>query len=231
MDRRDDREPADSSLATALRTAIARAPDLAPRPEFLSELQAQLRQTSAMARESPRRTPWPWWLASVAMVMLAVGIGARYWTAAAKDELAAVAVGDHRECALRMSLKDAPLSLDEAARQFGPVFRVVAQLPPTDIVTHVGRARVIDRHSCVYGGRRFAHVILRYEGQIVSVMVTGASANNPAGVSGPRVVDGMNVMSFRAGSQRVFIAGESAIDLKPLADAVTEALTRALGGV
>jgi hypothetical protein len=92
-------------------------------------------------------------------------------------------------------------------------------------------ARVLERHACVYGGRRFAHVVLRYGGKLVSVMVTAADTRHPAAVA-PSVIDGMKVTSFVAGHQVVFVAGDiSTTDLQALTDTIAAPLTQVLAAI
>jgi hypothetical protein len=146
----------------------------------------------------------------------------------ATDALARAAVGDHRDCALQFRLTEKPIALEEAAQRYGAAYRVLEDLPPDDVMTAVGPARVLERHACVYDGRRFAHIVFEYRGERVSLMMTAAGE---VGSSAAARVDGMNVASFRAGRQIVFIAGDvSAGDLALLTDAVAGPLGRELAG-
>jgi len=217
-------------LREALRTAVGRAPDLAPRPEFMARLQADLRAASGTAT-GRRRVVLRRWLAFAATVVLAVAIGFVYRFRAGGDELARSAVGDHQNCALQFRLTEKPIPLEDAARRYGEMYRIVNDLPPTDIVMTAGTAQVLERHACVFGGRRFAHVVLRYRGQLVSVMVTAADARHPAEAA-PSVIEGMKITSFPAGHQVVFVAGDiSTTDLQALTDAIAAPLTRALAAI
>jgi len=102
-----------------------------------------------------------------------------------------------------------------------------------------GTAHVLERHSCVYGGRRFAHIVLDYGGTRVSLLVTAVDGSAqlalPAEVL-PHVtsagrVDDMSVVSFRASRQMVFVVGDVAqADLVKLADAIAGPLYRGLAG-
>jgi hypothetical protein len=160
-----------------------------------------------------------------------VTIGFVYRFRADGHELARTAVGDHQNCALQFRLTEKPISLEDAAHRYGEVYRIVDRLPPNDIVMPDGTARVLERHACVYGGRRFAHVVLRHRGQLVSVMVTAADRRHPATVA-PGVIDGINVVSFVAGHQVVVVAGEiSMSDLQALTDAIAAPLTQALSAI
>jgi len=124
-----------------------------------------------------------------ASVLLAVALGLGYrgrdWLTATAA-LARAAVGDHRNCALQFLLAERPISLEEAAQRYGAAYRVLATLPPSDVMTAVGPAHVLERHSCVYGGRRFAHIVFEYD------------MSGPFGGS-PFVCDGVDVIAVADG--------------------------------
>jgi hypothetical protein len=97
---------------------------------------------------------------------------------------------------------------------------------------------VLERHSCVYAGRRFAHIVLEYQGQTVSLLATATAGARGAGLlvggSGrPRVtapIDGMSVVLFETTRHTVIPAGSvPAAALASLADAVAQPLHDALG--
>ena len=107
-------------------------------------------------------------------------------------------------------------------------------------MTAAGPARVLERHACVYEGRRFAHIVFEYRGQKVSLLVTAAGRTPQLTLPGAAVphvttagrIDEMAVVSFRASGQMVYFAGDVAqADLMKLADAVAEPLYRGLAGV
>ena len=107
-------------------------------------------------------------------------------------------------------------------------------------MTAVGPAHVLERHACVYGGRRFAHIVFEYRGERVSLLVAAADGSAQPALPGealPHVtsagrIDDMSVVSFRASRHIVFFAGDVAqADLMALAKAVAEPLYRELAGV
>ena len=227
------------ALSEGVRRAVQHASGLEPRPEFVAELRTLLQSTALQA--PPRRGIWlPRWWALAATVLLAVAVGGAYlgreWLATTR--LARAAVGDHRNCALQFRLTEKPISLEEAARRYGPIYRVLETLPPDRITTAVGPARVLERHACVYMGRRFAHLVFEYRNARVSLLVTdddrGDEGSLPrdgrSNITSTRV-DRMAVVSFRAAGQIVFFAGDvPPADLVTLAAAVAEPLHRALAG-
>jgi len=229
-------------LRDALRRAFQHASDLDPRPEFMAQLRASLQHEShhVPARRGIRFHAW-WVVAATVLLALALGLAyrGRDWIAATAT-LARAAVGDHRNCALQFRLAEQPISLEEAAQRYGAPYRVLEKLPPSDVTTAAGPAHVIERHSCVYGGRRFAHSVFEYRGERVSLLVTAAEGSSQLALPGealPHVtsagrIDGMTVVSFRASGQMVFFAGDVAQpDLMTLARAVAEPLYRELAGV
>lgn len=233
---------ADLSARRALREGVQRAfnraPELSPRPEFIARLRTALQDTAhhGSARRGVRFQGW-WALA--ATVLLAVALGLAYrggdWITA-PGALARAAVGDHRYCALQFRLTEKPISLEEAAQRHGGAYRVLERQPPDDVMTAVGPAHVLERHVCMYDGRRFAHIVFTYRGERVSLLVTAVDGSvTPADragalhVTSPGRIDGMPVASFRASRQMVFFTGDVVqTDLVTLAEAVGEPLYRAL---
>ncbi len=229
------------ALRDGVRQAFQGTHDLDPNPEFVTQLRTRLHET---AHQGPARrgVRFQGWWALAATVLLAVALGLAYrgrdWITAT-GALARAAVGDHRNCALQFRLAEKPISLKEAAQRYGAAYHVLENLPANDVMTAVGPAHVLERHSCVYGGRRFAHVVFEYRGERVSLLVTaveeGAAPAFPDDtlphVTSAGRIDGMPVVSFRASRQMVFFAGDVAhADLMKLADAVSEPLYRALAG-
>jgi anti-sigma factor RsiW len=228
-------------LREGLRGAFQRASDLTPRPEFIVDVQARLH--AAVRRQPIRRGirfQGLWVLAATVLLGVAVTLAyvGRDWISSA-GALARAAVGDHRNCALQFRLAERPISLEEAAQRYGAVYQVLEGLPPRDVSTPAGVAHVLERHACVYAGRRFAHIVFEYRGAKVSLLVTAVDGSVPSSLPGealPHVapegrIDDINVVSFRSGRHVVFVAGDlSQADLIQLADAVAQPLYRPLAG-
>jgi anti-sigma factor RsiW len=226
------------ALREGVRRAFHRAPDLGPSPEFIAQLRTTLQDTAH--QDSARRgVRFDGWWALAATLLLAVALGLAYrgrdWITAT-GALARAAVGDHRYCALQFRLAEKPISLEEAAQRYGAAYRVLDRVPP-DVMTAVGPAHVLERHACVYKGRRFAHIVFTYRGERVSLLVTTVDGSVTPALPGetlphltsPSRIDGMSVVSFRASRQMVFFAGDVAQnDLLKLAEAVGEPLYRGL---
>ena len=225
------------TLRISLRRAFEGAPDLSPREDFARELRDRLRE-KAFTPVRRRSVPGGW-LALAATILLAVAVGSAFWMRARiGDELAALAAGDHRNCALRFRLTEKPVSMDEAARRFGPEYRLLQAFPPIEIRTAAGNARVLERHSCVYNGRRFAHIVMRYNGEIISLLVTPTDASALERIAmwhapaTDRRMEALSVVSRSAPGHAIFLVGApDASALAPLADAVSTPLAQRLTGV
>ena len=108
------------AMRNTLRSALASAAELRPRPEFAAELAAKLRpQAAAVSRRSLLQS---WW-ALAAGAALAIGGGV--WVRESRSRLASLAreaAGDHQNCAIKFNLPERPISLEEAARRYDPAF-------------------------------------------------------------------------------------------------------------
>lgn len=217
------------ALRAALRQAFERAPSLEPRRAFAAELGAALREAAAAQPRARRRHGLARWFALAATVLIACTV-VFYASRRARDPdgLLAAAVGDHRNCALHFQLAERPVPLDEAARRFDGAFGTFEQVPAVVTSTVRGDARVLERHACVYGGRRFAHIVLRYRGTPVSLVAARARDASAVAPSSARV-DGMNVVRFRAGTHDVFLVGDLPdSDLRALESALVDAIAQGL---
>ena len=215
-------------LRKRLRTAIDTAPDLAPRAEFVSALTTRLRPVDAGAGMT-RRAWLERTLAAAAGLVALVGGGlfARSaWRRSRMATLAASAAGDHQNCAIKFNLRERPISLEDAARQFDPAYGRLTSVPiPSD-------ATVLARHSCVFEGRRFGHVVFRYHDRVVSLLVTTGNGSGEAEATIVQADSPLNVASFDAGTHAVFVvsdlpARETLAIAQTLSTPVRKALDRA----
>jgi anti-sigma factor RsiW len=230
-----------SALRESVRRAFENANALSPRPEFVVDLRTRLRNAALDTPSHRPRVSRGWW-ALAATLLLAVTFATlmvRHRPVTSRD-LAQLAVGDHLNCALHFRLAEKPIPLQEAARRYDAGYRVLQAFPPDDLTTTSGTAHVLERHSCVYGGRRFAHIVLRYRGELVSLLVTRSDQSAPtalpkdalAEVTSDGRFDDVSVVSFRTPRYAVFFAGAvDHADLVQLADVVAGPLHRQLSGV
>jgi hypothetical protein len=189
-----------------------------------------------------RRDTFMGLLALAATLAIAAGLGVMFLGTeriAAMGALARAAVGDHLNCAVKYRLTETPIPLQQAAEQYGAMYRVVETLPADSVPTPAGEARVLERHACVYQGRRFAHIVFRYRGELVSLLVTPADGSPDAAIPvtplppltlASRIED-TPVVGFRTAHPAVFLAGRVAkSDLTLLADTIGGPLSAALAG-
>ena len=229
------------ALRASMRRAFTDAHDLDPNLEFVAQLRSRLR-ASTLAAPPRRLTMVTRWWALAAVVLLAIALGGvlrGYGSVTTMDVMARAAVGDHRNCALHFRLTEQPITLEEAAKRYDATYRVLHEFPPSDLVTAAGPAHVVDRHSCVYWGRRYAHIVLEYRRATVSLLVTAVDGSSSAAIPSEALghltsegrIDDVSVVGFRTGRHMVFLAGDlEQADLLRLADAVAGPLYRQLAG-
>jgi anti-sigma factor RsiW len=229
-------------LRLATRSAFESSAELRPSAEFLSALPRRLQRTAAPQR--PGRARDRTWLAFAASLLLLIGIGwgLRQWSASAMTALLHAAVGDHRFCALTFQLAEPPIPLDEAARRFGGIHKLLQAVQPSTDTLSGGALAIVERHSCVFDDRRFVHLVLRYKDTPVSLLVavdqglSGGSLLNiglppPGSAHALPVGDGLHVASFRGARHLVFVVSSlEDPDLREVTRAMAGPVSQALGG-
>lgn len=158
-----------------------------------------------------------------------------------KAELARSAVGDHRDCAIQFRLAEKPIDLEVAGRRYDPVYTDLTKAVLSQGNTPLN-LELIEAHSCVFESRRFAHLVLKYHGRVVSFLVTDAKRTTDGtegtapGLSQSQVIacsqfDGYQVSCFQAGHHAVFVVsdmteGENLALARALAPSVFAHITR-----
>ena len=164
-----------------------------------------------------------------------------------KAELTKSAVGDHRDCAIKFRLAEKPIDLEVAGQKYDPVYINLTKAVLSQQGAAPLDAQFVEAHSCVFEGRRFAHIVLKYHGQVVSFLVTdieptkGVQAESVRKSADPQVItcsesDGYKVSCFETARHAVFIVsglpeGENLALARALAPSVfahiirTESLT------
>jgi hypothetical protein len=159
------------ALRERLRSAFVHAEDLRPRSEFAVELRTTLRASDpGLSRRSLLKS---WW-ALAAGIAAAAGGGLFARRSSARSHLATLAreaAGDHQYCAVKFSLAERPIPLEDAAKRYGAPYGALATFEPPIVD---GPLELLERHACVYQGRRFGHVVFRYRGALTSLLVTDA---------------------------------------------------------
>lgn len=146
-------------------------------------------------------------------------------------EVAQAAVGDHQNCALKFRLEENPITLAEAAAKFGRYNKdldkaVQAAIKEPASKKTLDKIQFLEAHSCIFQGRRFAHVVLRYRDHVVSMLITDTDLPpDEGGRIANQSFGKMQAASFRAAHQAVFIVS----DLPPAENsAIAEMLSPAV---
>lgn len=179
-------------FAHRLKTSMRNNSDVMIDPIFASKLVRELEETALRPsywKQSISSFLRPAFIGSFAAVAL-LAVGSIIWMSitgrdsvttarvlASFSELAAIATGDHENCAVKFNLKEIPISLDEAAQKFGAYNKDLDKTVIAAIANGSGNSAMegsefLEAHSCIYEGRRFAHVVVKKNDQMVSMLVT-----------------------------------------------------------
>jgi hypothetical protein len=88
------------------------------------------------------------------------------------EELAELATGDHRDCAIGHRLPDRPIDLAAAGRKHDPAYVDLAAAVLSESDGSSEKIELLYAHWCVFKERAFAHLVLRHRGRIASLLVT-----------------------------------------------------------
>jgi len=197
-------------IRSGLQRAFRRSVDLQVRPEFANELATRLRTSS----RSPAREAWQArWFAIAASMLVIVGAGT-YLLRTRISEATRLAAGDHQNCAVKFALQEKPISLKEASERYDAAYAQLVTTPPDTVRTAAGVLRIADRHSCVFGGRRFGHVVFRMDDHLVSVLMTQddvvgtASKEDVRQLSWLPRVNGLGMASLHTTGHVVYIVSD-----------------------
>ena len=227
-------------LRGALRTAFDRAPELQPRAAFGDQLRGQLRE--AAGRRRPATSFTRRWFALAAGLAIVTGVVGDLIVNRSRmpaGALAADAIGDHRNCALKFRLIRKPVPLEDAANQFDSAYRLLLEAPPDNVSMSDGSARVLERHSCAYGARRFGHVIMQYKGRVVSLLMTasdGITGSADLANARPHLIgtpaDGLSVVSVSGSRHAILLVSDlESGDLTELSRTVALPLAQRVAGL
>lgn len=210
-------------LRHSLRTQFNQASDLQMRDGFANNLRLHVRD---QALRRPRVViPRMAYVGIAASLLIASTLGLlifQQWRANQRElkawsNLTESAIGDHRECALEHKLGPTIIDLNEAGRVYDRAYENLANEIVSAGALPAG-AQLVDAHSCVFGGRRFAHLVVNYHDQAVSILVAKSGANGRAPkpkagdlVAGPKS-DSYRMAYFQTERHAVFVVsglGES----------------------
>ena len=191
-------------LRYQLKKQFNEAPALNPPDSFAGSLRTQLKE-QALGRAGiaiPRMA----YVGIAAALLIAVGLGwfgVERWRSRQRDlaawtDLTNKAIGDHRECALEHKLGATIIDLNEAARVYDRTYAKLADQEALRSSLPAG-AELLDAHSCAFEGRRFAHLVIKYHAQLVSVVVAREESNNQA----PKPLPGDIASAFSSGTSQL----------------------------
>jgi hypothetical protein len=193
-------------LRSKLREGFQNAPDLQMSDEFADRLKAQVREVALRrSRFSARKRAAYVAIAASLVIAAALGFRAVYQrlhsqnqpyltsggnrdektdrernggrSALASATLTESVIGDHRDCALSPRLDEKPIDLDEAGRKYDRAYINLVSAVMSEGTLPAG-VELVEGHSCIFNRQRFGHVILKYQGQLVSVLVTNIEAQD-----------------------------------------------------
>lgn len=219
-------------LRSKLRAGFENAPDLQMSEEFTARLTAQLRDTEFSRTGFPAAR----YLAIAASLLIVAALGVivlqQRWRRENAAALTASVIGDHRDCALDHRLEEKPIDLNEAGRKYDSAYIDLVSAVMTEGKLPAG-VEFVDAHSCVFKGRRFGHVILRYGGQLVSVLVTDIESQNHNGSAGVKEaaaetqMDGFQLAHFETTRHAVYVvSGLSDAENLSIAQAIELSVSR-----
>ncbi|MFN7983684.1 MAG: zf-HC2 domain-containing protein [Vicinamibacterales bacterium] len=194
------------ALRDRLRTAWMNDASLQPRPDFAAQLAARLQPAPEPVS---RRRVLAQWAALAAGLVVAAGAGTEWYRRSQRDvarlaTLSRTAAGDHQNCAVRFNLAEHPIPMEEAGRQFGAPFAALASFALPELAP---AATLVDRHSCVFDGQRFAHIVFTQGSTLLSLLVIPESA--PESVSVQSVPGARDVVVLPAGPYLGFLVGDA----------------------
>ncbi len=133
--------------------------------------------------------------------------------AAMQRETVEKAVGDHKNCAVKFNLAELPISLDKAViyGKFNQKLdrAVIAAIKDRNAGKSADKIEFVEAHSCVFGGKRFAHLVIRYRNSVVSILVSQPDfpEQTEAKIS-TQTAENMRLADFHAGQHEVLIVSD-----------------------
>ena len=157
--------------------------------------------------------------------------------------LSELAAGDHRDCAIGHRLPDRPIALEEAARKYDRVYLDLTKAVMSHRDDFDEVMELVMAHACLFKGHWFGHIVVRYRGRLVSLLVTrledssgSATSKLPKDQEGHVIacstVGGYQMSCFRTVHHGVFVVsdleeGENLALARKLAPSVYEHITHA----
>lgn len=86
--------------------------------------------------------------------------------------LSELASGDHRDCAIGHRLPDRPIPLEEAGRKYDRAYLDLTKAVMSHRDDFDEVMELVMAHACRFKGHWFAHIVVKYRGRLVSLLVT-----------------------------------------------------------
>jgi hypothetical protein len=138
-------------------------------------------------------------------------------------EISGDAAGDHRDCAISFRLLETPIPLEEAGLKYDRAYLNLSGVVSARLTQLSGDMQVVESHSCVFNGRRFAHVVLRNRGRLISLLVTDLRHPADSGKGAKQAVsdrehavmacsqfEGYQIACFETASHAIFVVSDMA---------------------
>ena len=134
--------------------------------------------------------------------------------------LGEVVAGDHQDCAVKFRLPKKPIDLEDAGRRYDRAYLNLTDAMMRGQSDAPERVQLVKAHSCVFGDQRFGHLILKYHGQLISVLVTnlnpknlstqttGSPGNRNGTVAACPQVAGYRIACFKTEHHGVFVVSD-----------------------
>jgi hypothetical protein len=132
-----------------------------------------------------------------------------------------LAAGDHRDCAIGHRLPDRPIPLEDAARKYDRAYLDLAEAVMSHRDDFDEVIELVMAHACLFKGQWFGHIVVRYRGRLVSLLVTkleepSGTATSPeklpADLEGQVIacstVGGYQISCFRTSYHGVFVVSD-----------------------
>ena len=137
-------------------------------------------------------------------------------------EMSGAAAGDHRDCAISFRLLETPIPLEEAGLKYDRAYLNLSDVVSARLA-QLSDMRVVESHSCVFNGRRFAHLVLRNRGRLISLLVTGLRHPGDSGKAAKQALsdreqavmacsqsEGYQIACFETARHAIFVVSDMA---------------------
>jgi len=138
-------------------------------------------------------------------------------------EISGDAAGDHADCAINFRLLEPPIPLEEAGLKYDRAYLNLGDVVSARLAQLSGGLQLVESHSCIFNGRRFAHVVLKDRGHLISLLVTNLSRPPDSRKAATQALsdrtqaavacsqsDGYQIACFETASHAIFVVSDLA---------------------